>query len=137
MRRSRRAPTAVPYEPEICDSEDHHRALQDLHDLDWNVAEQLNVGARGGQGSEQDGGDDDANRRIAGKQRDGDAGEAIARRKAADEAMDQPKRMDAPGEASDRSRGDHGREEDWRRLNADRPAESWIEAHEAGSQAAY
>ena len=73
----------------------------------------------------------DANCGIARKQRDGDAGEAVARRKAADEAMDKPKRMDAPREASDRSRGDHGREEDWRRLNADRAAETRIEADEA------
>ena len=91
----------------------------------------MNVGARGGQGSEQDGGDDDANCGISSKQRDGDAGKAVARRKAADEAMDKPKRMDAPGEASDCSGDDHGREEDWRRLNADGATETRIEAHEA------
>ena len=89
------------------------------------------VGSRGGQSAEQDRGEEDADRRIAAEQRDGDAGEAVARREAGDEAVDDAERMDAAGEPADRAGEDHRRDDQARHVDADGAAEARVEAGEA------
>ena len=102
-RRSR----AGPAKADLRDGENHDGALEDLDDLDRHVAEQLDLGARRRQRAEQDGGDGDADRGIAPEHRDRDAGEAIARREARDEAMNETQDMNAAREAADQAGGDH------------------------------
>ena len=69
------------------------------------------------------------------EQRDRDAGEAVARREAGDEAMDEAERMNAAGEPADDAGGDHHAHENARQIDADRAAETRVEPGQARAKA--
>ena len=121
-----------PEQAEPGHGEDHDRALQDLDDLDRHVAEELDGRPGRGERAEDQRGEQDADRRVAPEQRDGDAGEAVAGRKAGDEAMDDAESVDSAGKPADGARQQHDLDDDGGNVDADRAAEDRVEADEAG-----
>jgi hypothetical protein len=92
--------------PEPHDREHRHRALQDVDQLDRNVAEQLNRRARRSERAEQDRAQQHANGGVPSEQRNSEAGETVAGGKTGDETVDQPGGMDRSGQPGDQA-GEH------------------------------